>query len=310
MPSIPSLAEQWNTWLSGNPCPLDEPGAPCINDWIFRAARRLKFTPEEMACSMIHGALTRTPKTPNEVERAVRKVRGSAWIPTGSMSPNGDKPKYNPDLLAKYAERVPFEITEDWLAEVSPECVLDLSPADFLAALYEPGESVCIIDLPNAKKTAIWRYGDPADSLDQFTYGRQNVWLLSNPVTGTEVNGSWRSEPNVTSWRYGVIETDIVPLDLWLRILVQLHLPISAIYTSGGRSVHALYRIDASSKTEWDQVAAVVKRQLVPVGACSGTFTAVRLTRLPGCMRGETGQMQRLLYLSSNPQKRPIYVKP
>jgi hypothetical protein len=146
--------------------------------------------------------------------------------------------------------------------------------------------------------------------LDQFTYGRQNVWLLSNPVTGTEVNGSWRSEPNVTSWRYGVIETDIVPLDLWLRILVQLHLPISAIYTSGGRSVHALYRIDASSKTEWDQVAAVVKRQLVPVGACSGTFTAVRLTRLPGCMRGETGQMQRLLYLSSNPQKRPIYVKP
>lgn len=247
-----------------------------INDWIFLAARAFEYLPEEKACSMIHGALTRPPKTRNEVERAVRKVRNSTW--SGSSAPKGDKPKYNPELLAKYAARVAFDVTEDWLAETSPECVLDVSPADFLTRLYKPGESVCIIDLPNAKKTAIWRYGDSPDSLDQFTAGRQNVWFQCQPVTGTEINGSWRSEKNVTSWRYGVLESDEKHIsDLWLRALVQLRLPVSAIYASGGKSVHALFRVDADTKAERDSIVRhgenSVMSQLVRIGADPGCTT-------------------------------------
>jgi hypothetical protein len=314
MPRLSSLSERSETWLLDNPCPPDEDGAPCINDWIFDAARAFKYLSEEMACSMIYGALTRAPKTPNEVERAVWKVRNSTWIPNGSPAPKGDKPKYNPDLLAKYAARVPFDVTEDWLAEVSPECVLDVSPSDFLSQLYEPGESVCIIDLPNAKKTAIWRHGHSADSLDQFTRERQNVWFLSNPVTGTEINGSWRSERNVTSWRYGVLESDEKHIsDLWLRALVQLRLPISAIYASGGKSVHALFRVDADTKAEWDSLVRhgenSVMSQLVRIGADPGALKAVQLTRLPNCLRGETGRLQKLLYLNPEPEQKPIYAK-
>ena len=103
-----------------------------------------------------------------------------------------------------------------------------------------------------------------------------------------------------------MIESDSVPLDLWLRVLVQLRLPIAAIYSSGGKSVHALYRVDAETKAAWDQTAGEVKRRLVPVGACAGTFTAVRLTRLPGCFRGEKGRMQKLLYLNPEPEQKPI----
>lgn len=34
----------------------------------------------------------------------------------------------------------------------------------------------------------------------------------------------------------------------------------------------------------------------VPLGADPQALTAVRLTRLPGCWRGETNEIQRLLY--------------
>jgi hypothetical protein len=34
----------WETWLSENPCPPDEPGAPCINLWIPKAASALSIS--------------------------------------------------------------------------------------------------------------------------------------------------------------------------------------------------------------------------------------------------------------------------
>src|SRR5262249_4666909 len=107
------------------------------------------------------------------------------------------------------------------------------------------------------------------------------------------------------------VESDKAPADLWLKALVQLPLRISAIYTSGKASVHALVRIDAESKADWDEI---VRRKLLPilvtVGADPGAMTAVRLSRLPNCMRGETKQLQRLLYLNDRPDHTPIYARP
>lgn len=51
-----------------------------------------------------------------------------------------------------------------------------------------------------------------------------------------------------------MLESDVTPADLWLRALVQLPFPLVAAYTSGGRSVHALLRVNAESKAEWDAV--------------------------------------------------------
>jgi hypothetical protein len=110
-----------------------------------------------------------------------------------------------------------------------------------------------------------------------------------------------RSEENITDWRHGVLECGQKPaehwLPIWLAILVQLPLPIVSITNSGGKSIHGLFRVEASSKAEWDQI--VRKRllpRLVPLGADPDAMTAVRLTRLPGYRRG--GALQRLLYLN------------
>jgi hypothetical protein len=85
---------------------------------------------------------------------------------------------------------------------------------------------------------------------------------------------------------------------------------IAAIYHSGGRGHHALVRIDAGSKLEADDLVEIYRREYVPLGACQGTLSAFRLTRLPNSFRGQTGQLQRLLYLNSSPEGTPIKDQP
>jgi len=87
---------------------------------------------------------------------------------------------------------------------------------------------------------------------------------------------------------------------LWLNALAQMALPIACITDSGRSSIHTLVRIDAVDKQEWD---SLVRGKLLPLvtmlGADPQALTAVRLTRLPNCMRGNT--LQQLLYLDPDP---------
>jgi hypothetical protein len=81
-------------------------------------------------------------------------------------------------------------------------------------------------------------------------------------------------------------------------------LRIASICESGGRSIHALVRLDAASKADWDAKVGAMKPVLVTLGADPGALSAVRLTRLPQAMRGE--RLQRLLYLNPAPDGGPI----
>ena len=82
---------------------------------------------------------------------------------------------------------------------------------------------------------------------------------------------------------------------------MQLPLPIVSITSSGGKSLHALVRVAANSKANWDQIIGAIKPRLIDPGA----LTAVRLTRLPNCYRGE--RFQELLYLDPTPTDEPIW---
>lgn len=137
---------------------------------------------------------------------------------------------------------------------------------------------------------------------------------------------SRRSEESVIAWRYLLIESDEAPAFLWLALLVQLPLKIVSICSSGSRSIHALVRIDARTRGEWDAEAASMKRTLVTLGADSQAMTAIKQPRLPGCYRegkmikemGRDGKqheryvrfpapvLQKLLYINPDPPMRPI----
>ena len=144
-----------------------------------------------------------------------------------------------------------------------------------------------------------------------FPAGPDGVWFLPQPVDGeyhpnprSEGKLSRRSEESVTAWRYAVLESDKAAPEDWLRCLIQMPLRIVSICESGGRSIHALVRIDAASKEDWDAKVGAIKPVLVTLGADPGALSAVRLTRLPQAQRGE--RVQRLLYLNPAADGTPI----
>lgn len=255
------------------------------------------------------------------------------------------RPPYSPEKLRDFAGRCPHPVTPEWLRARSPIDILGAGsslPAEaFLAALYHPGERVLVFtsefsqgDFLYAPELGSFRLADrpgvratPSPLPDG---GPAGVWFLAQPVSGEWMpnlnNRDGSGAPRmgrrhgscVTSWRFLVLESDEAPAELWLRALVQLPLPIVAIYTSGGRSVHALARVDAGSKPEWDALRDDLVQNLCPLGADPAAMTAVRLTRLPGCLRhgtrGKDGravrypkpQPQELLYLAPGATARTI----
>ena len=172
------------------------------------------------------------PEKGDEVRRAFQKAYGQVHNPSYKATPRVEFEPYNPDLLAEVAERVPFEVTDDWLAEVSPECVMGATPGAFLDALFRPGETVWC-GKHDAEKGELYRIADKesaANMVEYFKNSQKGAKYLINPVSGQEVNGGFRSEPNLTSFRHLLIESDEAPRELWLAMVVQMHAPILALY--------------------------------------------------------------------------------
>ena len=255
------------------------------------------------------------------------------------------RPPYDPAKLADFAARCPYPITPEWLAARSPVAIPETQGVEtaelFLASLYHAGERVLVFVKEFSQGDFLWtpsggsyrlaeRPGVKAVPSPLPTGGPLGTWFLAQPVSGLWLPNLNNRAPDgspkmgrrhgacVMAWRFMVLESDEAPPGLWLRALVQLPLPIVAVYTSGGRSIHALARIDAGSKESWDALRDDLVPILCPLGADPAAMTAVRLTRLPGTLRhgsrGKDGKMkpypspclQRLLWLNPRAPARPI----
>ena len=226
------------------------------------------------------------------------------------------KPVFCPMVLKRVAAKA-GAITDiySFVTGASPVAVARLDSAGVLRCLYPKGtgERVLIFSSMKSQGQLLWD-ADTGDGTNKqpLPAGEDGVWFLPQPVDGKfhpnpRQGGkpSRRSEESVTAWRYAVLESDEAGADEWLRCLVQMPIPISSICESGGRSIHALVRLDAASKKDWDAKIASIRRVLVTLGADAGALSAVRLTRLPQASRG--GRQQRLLYLNPSADGRPIW---
>ena len=219
--------------------------------------------------------------------------------------------RFDPAALASFVEKHAIAgDPEQKIIECSP-CRADFfGSTDVLTLLYPAGEKVLIFEVLQSQGQALWeRDLYPAQPLPKA--GPDGIWFLVNPVTGKfhpnpRLGGkrSRRSEEAVTSFRYAVLESDEADTGQWLTLLLNLPLRIVAIYTSGGRSVHALVQVDATSKVDWDEKVSAWKADLVRLGADRAALTAVRLSRLPQALRGE--RQQRLIYLNPHADGTPI----
>ena len=231
----------------------------------------------------------------------------------GIILPKAPTPVFNLQTLQRIAEKA-SGIDDKWLASKSPVSVESATATTFLDGLYQPGEKVIVFTDYKSQGQVVYEVGHPTELPSG---GPEGVWFLTNPVDGNEHRNddgknSRRSKDAVTAWRYLVLECDHEDKHpgvnaLWLAALVQLPLKISAIYTSGGKSIHALVRLDASTKEDWDVMRDKIKPILVPLGADPAAMTAVRLSRLPQTLRGKSPQ--RLLYLNPKPTEEPILKK-
>jgi hypothetical protein len=288
-----------------------------VHHWLFRTARYLHryHAPAEIAAILEQcSAHCGRELEPHEIPDAIRNSGPCSWEPdkqcTVTYARRRRVPLFEPELATKTANRVPFDITPEWLKLRSPQPV-NCSADEFLSAIFEPAEKTLIF---NSYRSQGYLWPDKA--LDEFarTYWPDGTWFLCNPVDGlSHINQrlqrySRRSMEAVTSWRYAVLECDHEPketwLPVWLKILVQLPLPIVAVTDSAGRSVHALVRVDAASKEAWDNYKCSMLRRVVQLGADDGALSAVRLTRLPNTYRGD--RCQELLYLNPAAQGAPI----
>jgi len=204
---------------------------------------------------------------------------------------------YEPEQLKKIAGDLAEVVDLPWLANRSELDPAGVSATDFLSRLYnaQGGERVLVFSEYKSQGQAVW----PTESIP--TGGRDGIWFLAQPVDGKSRPNprlgkmSRRSEESVLAWRWMVLESDEAPVRLWLAALARTVPRIAAITTSGGRSVHALVRVDARTKKDWDEQKKRILG-LVTVGADPGALSAVRLTRLPACWRGE--KEQKLLYFA------------
>jgi hypothetical protein len=299
------------TWRRGQ---LDE-----ASHLAFLRAGSLGIDPQQAFDQVAHrireaGDFPKPGKLRRQLRRDYEWVRNPVKVKSGKFDTAIAKATFNAPLAENLAGRAKH-VSAEWVRRRSPIPVSAITPAEFLAALYPRGERVVVL-IGERDRGAIWsddRIPFERLTLNRYIRGCRNPLFLPNPVDGLEhVNSdgnlSLRSEPNITAFRYAVLESDLMPAAQWLKIVVQLPLPIVSLTYSGGSSIHGLVRVGTKDKQGWDEV---VRQRLLPnlvaLGACRGSLTAVRLTRLPNCRRDETGKLQELLYLNPHACGEPIW---
>ena len=113
------------------------------------------------------------------------------------------------------------------------------------------------------------------------------AWIRFNPLDGNGIKNE-----NVTDFRYALVESDNMDIGAQNAIIRELELPVACLVYSGGKSVHAIVRIDAGDYSEYrkrvDYLYDVCKKNGLKID--SQNRNPSRLSRMPGIMRGQHKQ--------------------
>ncbi len=286
-------------------CPAAGSG---VHGWILSCANlgTLAGIPVNQIEGEITQAMTRPPSPSSEVAVAVKKAMCETR-PGETYTPNAykpTKPKPRPSTSAAFIARGDGATEADW-HEASPVWIdWEPGPMDAVALLenlYRPSEFVFLGERFGAEvRTA-------AEWVERFKAGvpLPPHWI-PNPLTGREhplSDGklSKRGDSAVDSFRFAVAEMDGMAradqLALWWGFKSA---PIVALVDSGGKSIHAILKVDAPDRAAWETVIeqGLFPSVLCPLGCDPACRNEARLSRLPGHFRVEKDAFQRLLYLN------------
>lgn len=128
---------------------------------------------------------------------------------------------------------------------------------EYLGALFRPGDTVNFVVssfekdgkfLPSGKgvNKSFEELIKACDTYEDIGYilgdwnPKAGAWARINPMSGKGCKNS-----DVEEFRHCLIESDSLPKEEQLRKIRELNLPCSAIVDSGGKSIHAIVKIDA-----------------------------------------------------------------
>lgn len=190
---------------------------------------------------------------------------------------------------------------------VIPEPIPD-GTRELLRAAFRPGEGVCIVP------ATITEGGDevpqghgPTLHLEEWLAkldakdGDPNRMMRSSDGAGIYIRvnplkvGSKSTDGDVTAFRHTLVEFDGLSPAEQYDLYLKSRLPITAVIFSGGKSVHAWVRVDASSRAEYDERVRTIYDHLAAYGLDPKNKNPSRLSRLPNCER--LGRRQELLAL-------------
>lgn len=135
--------------------------------------------------------------------------------------------------------------------------------------------------------------------------------IIVNPLSGKQAPTkadpdklTYRGDNAVVQWEYMVVEFDEVPLAEQLAFWMVIKLPVVALITSGGKSIHGWVKVSCESRVEWEQEIEqeLFPAFLVPLGADALCRNESRMSRMPGHVRQGSGKVQKLLYLAPGGQ--------
>lgn len=113
------------------------------------------------------------------------------------------------------------------------------------------------------------------------------AWIRFNPLDGKGVKND-----NVTEYRYALVESDIMDIEHQNAIIRELELPVACLVFSGGKSIHAIVKIDAGNYEEYrkrvDYLYMVCEKNDLKIDTQNRNPS--RLSRMPGILRGTQKQ--------------------
>ena len=111
---------------------------------------------------------------------------------------------------------------------------------------------------------------------------KAGAWIRFNPLDGKGVKNE-----NVTDYRYTLVESDSMNLEKQNAIIRELELPVACLVSSGGKSIHAIVKVDANNYEEYrkrvDYIYSVCKKNGLDID--SQNRNPSRLSRMPGIRR-------------------------
>lgn len=108
------------------------------------------------------------------------------------------------------------------------------------------------------------------------------AWIRFNPLDGKGCKNE-----NVADFRYALVESDSMSIDEQNAVIRELELPVACLVHSGGKSLHAIVKIEAADYKEYrkrvDYLYNVCKKNGLEIDTQNRNPS--RLSRMPGVIR-------------------------